>query len=261
MDIPQWQLNLISIAFGLVVGSFVNVIIHRLPRGQSVVRPRSKCPHCEKPIAWYDNFPVLSYFVLGGKCRHCKTSVSIRYPVIELITALLFLAMQLRFGFSWLTVARDWPLAAILVSITFIDLEHRIIPDPLSLGGLGLGLLTSWAVPEVGLVQSLIGAGIGFFAFYAFAWVYWKITGRNGLGGGDIKLLAMVGAFMGPPGVFSTILVSSVLGSTIGILWGLLTRKKGLLTLSIPYGPFLVLGALVYYLLGDLIWLPFTIPT
>jgi leader peptidase (prepilin peptidase)/N-methyltransferase len=149
-----------------------------------------------------------------------------------------------------------------LVAITFIDLEHRIIPDELSWGGMALGLLTSyWDLGMGGFWVSAAGAFLGFGVFYFFAWAYWKLTGRHGLGGGDIKLLGMLGAFLGPYGVFTTILLSSVLGSLFGIVWALATRKGDLMKSSLPFGPFLVVGGLYYYLLGEVLWLPFTIPT
>lgn len=182
------MLHGMSIVFGLIVGSFVNVVVARLPQGQSVVRPRSRCPSCLSPIAAYDNIPLLSYLILRGKCRNCQTRISARYPLIELMTALLFLATEIRFGWSPLLWIRDWPFVAILVAITFIDLDHRLIPDPLSLGGLALGILTCWVNPAqaeaIGWFRSLSGAGLGFGVFFLLAWIYQKISGRAGLGGG-----------------------------------------------------------------------------
>jgi leader peptidase (prepilin peptidase)/N-methyltransferase len=179
--------------------------------------------------------------------------------MIELLTGLLFAAVAHKQGLSiWLPL-RHWPFVAALVAIAFIDLEHRIIPDVLSWGGMGLGLATAWW--DIGLAPAAMGAFIGFGVFYFFAWAYWKATGRNGLGGGDIKLLGMLGAFLGPYGVFTTILLSSILGSVFGLAWAMAARKNDLLKSSIPFGPFLVVGALYYYLLGEVLWLPFTIPT
>jgi leader peptidase (prepilin peptidase)/N-methyltransferase len=247
------------IAFGLLIGSFLNVVIFRLPRNESIVSPGSHCTGCAAAVRWFDNIPVLSYLLLRGRCRKCGAKISVRYPVIELLTSLLFLAAYLRFGPGWLLFIHDWPFVALLIAITFIDLEHRIIPDELSLGGLVLGLATTWAVPDVGFTGSLIGAAAGFGVFYFFAWVYERLTGRSGLGGGDIKLLAMLGAFLGINGVFWTILVSSVLGSLIGIIWAMVSRKGPLMRTAIPYGPFLVIGALYYYFFGD-IWFRFMNP-
>ncbi len=258
---PSWLVHIMSILFGLTVGSFANVLVVRLPRDQSIIRPSSRCPGCKGAIRWWDNIPVVSFLLLGGKCRKCRKPISLRYPLIEVMTAVLFLASEMKFGFNATLVLRDWPFLLSLVVITFIDLEHRIIPDILSLGGLVLGLATCWMVAEPGWIFSILGAFIGFSFFYGLAWAYKKMSGRNGLGGGDIKLLAMLGTFVGPSGVFTTVLVSSVFGSLIGIIIGLRSRKRNLMRMSIPYGPFLVVGALYYYFLGDTVWLQFLTPT
>lgn len=258
--------------FGLIIGSFLNVVIARLPEGRSIVRPGSACGGCGAPIRWHDNVPLLGFALLRGRCRACRAPISLRYPLVETITALLFVTSYLAQGLTPTLFLRDWPLLATLVAVTFIDLDHRIIPDPLSLGGLALALATSWLDPRLGLAGSAAGAAIGFGVFYFFAWAYLRLAGRSGLGGGDIKLLAMLGAFLGPSGVFCVILVSSVLGSVLGIAWALWNRRRSgdgsgaadaadVLGLAIPYGPFLVVGALYYYLLGDWLWLQFTIPT
>jgi leader peptidase (prepilin peptidase)/N-methyltransferase len=261
--------NIFVVVFGLLVGSFLNVVIARLPIRESLVTPPSHCPKCQNQIRWWDNIPVLSYLLLRGQCRQCKTKISIRYPLIELLTAFLFLAASIRFGVTPLLFFRDLPFLALLICITFIDLEHRLIPDSLSLGGLVLGLVTSFFTPGFGIQTALIGAGVGFGFFYAVAWFYVWRTGQSGLGGGDIKLLAMLGSFIGVFGVLTTILVSSVLGSIMGLVWAWSQKSKNavdpvtgssdsLMKVSIPYGPFLVIGALYYYLLGDILWSPFT---
>lgn len=259
--------HLITIALGLVIGSFLNVVVVRLPRELSVVRPRSRCPKCETPLRWHDNIPVVSYFLLLGRCRKCREPISIRYPVIELITALVFLAAKIRFGWGAALFVRDFPFLAILIAVTFIDLEHRIIPDELSLGGLALGMLSSFLDPRIGWSGALAGAALGFGLFYGLAWAYEKFAKRPGLGGGDVKLLAMLGAFVGPMGVLAAIFVSSVFGSVVGIAWGLILKSRGgpgsegsLLTVAIPYGPFLVVGGLYYYFLGHLLWFQSMIP-
>ena len=245
---------------GLIVGSFVNVLIVRMPRRESIVRPGSRCPNCHASIRWYDNLPVLSYLFLRGRCRGCRNPISLRYPVVELLTALLFVAVVQRFGWNFLVPIRDWPFVAILLAVTFIDLDHRIIPDPLSLGGLVLGLATAGWVPGLGWSGALIGGGVGFGVFYGFAWIYERATGRSGIGGGDIKLLAMLGAFLGLQGVFVTILISSVLGSVIGLIWAASQRERSVMKAAVPFGPFLVLGGLCYYFFGDWIWTQIVIP-
>lgn len=231
-----------------------------MPRGESVIRPGSHCPKCEAPLQWRDNIPVLSYLLLMGKCRSCQTEISVRYPVIELLTALLFLAVTVRFQLSPLTIFRDWPFVALMVAITFIDLQHRIIPDRLNIFGAILGLITAPFVPGLGWVQAISGALLGFSFFYGLAWLYWRFAKRSGLGGGDIKFLAMLGLWIGPAGVIVTVLVSSVLGSVIGIIWALALKRSSaqaadskVMQTAIPYGPFLVIGALYFYLVGDLI--------
>lgn len=270
----------LSIAFatalGLILGSFANVTIARLPRGRSIVTPRSHCPRCKKMIAWYDNVPLVSYGLLLGRCRHCKKPISPRYPLVEALVAVVFLAATLRYGLTPLTVLRDFPFLLGLVCILFIDVDHRIIPDEFSLGGMVWGLLTSFAFPWLlpfdspqlserlvtDWMQAFAGAALGFGLFYGLAWTYAKVRGRTGLGGGDVKLLGAVGAFLGVQGVLATVLVSSVTGSVLGILLAVTgsRSKKGFLQLKIPFGPFMVLGAMFYYFLGDLLWLPLVRP-
>lgn len=260
MYLPEWLINFITIASGLIIGSFLNVIVVRLPLKQSVIAPRSHCPICKKNINWWENIPLFSYLYLRGKCSGCNAAISARYPLIEFLTALLFFTCKTKFGWSSALIFHDWPFVSILIAVTFIDLEHRIIPDVLSLGGLGLGLLTSWMILDPGWQNALIGGVLGFISFYALAWIYYRFSGRAGLGGGDIKLLAMIGAFLGPAGVFATVFISSVFGSIIGIIWAFASKQKDMMKLSIPYGPFLVFGALYYYLLGDILWFQFTTP-
>ncbi|MEK6706094.1 MAG: prepilin peptidase [Bdellovibrionota bacterium] len=255
--VPFWLANVSSVVLGLIVGSFVNVIVARMPIGLSIITPGSHCPTCKARIRWYDNIPILSFILLLGRCRACGAVISFRYPTIEFLTAVLFLATNIRFGWSALLFIRDWPFVAVLIAITFIDFEHRIIPDIFSIGGVILGLLTAFFVPELGLFKAVLGAGLGFCVFYGLAMAYQVFSGRAGLGGGDIKLLAMLGAFLGPSGVFTTILIGSVLGSIAGIAWAMVTRKKDVMKVSIPFGPFLVTGGIFHYLLGGFIWLPF----
>jgi len=271
----------ITLIFGLIFGSFANVLIARLPHGKSIVRPASACPNCLEKIRWYDNLPVLSWlFILRGRCRSCRSPIAVRYPMVELLTAILFLACWSRYGWGWALWLRDWPLMVALVCVVFIDLDLRIIPDEISLGGLIYGLLTSFLDPRLDFVGAFLGASVGFGLFYGFAWIYWFLTKRSGLGGGDIKLLAMLGAFLGFRGVLTTILLSSVLGSLIGVLSVLLGRwllkknepnrlqdgthpsqtEPSIMKAAIPYGPFLVIGAIFYHLLGDSAWLQSMIP-
>jgi leader peptidase (prepilin peptidase)/N-methyltransferase len=252
----DWLNDLFVILIGLIVGSFVNVLIHRMPREKSVVKPSSRCPHCQKPIRAYDNIPVLSYLILKGRCRNCHKRISPRYPLVELLVAMLFYLSYKKTGLTLPLLIRDWPFLAAVVAITFIDIDFRIIPDELSIGGTVYGLATSFLVPELGFVKALTGAGIGFGIFYGFAWFYYATSKKSGLGGGDIKFIAAIGAFYGLSAVLTTILMSSLIGSILGISWALLQKKKNVLGTSLPYGPFLVLGVLYHYFLIDF-WRPF----
>jgi len=266
-EASELLINIFVVVVGLFIGSFLNVVIYRVPRDESIAFPGSHCPKCGGAIRFYENIPVLSYLALRGKCRHCKTAIPFRYPLVELLTGLVFLALKIRFGFSYWLFLKDFPFAAILIAVTFIDLDHRIIPDRLSLGGLVWGLVLSFFDPSITVVQSVSGAIAGFTFFYAIAWYYEWRTGKMGLGGGDIKLIAMIGAFIGPLGVLTTIFISSIVGSVFGIVLAVRQKSRpnvlegevpeGLMKYSLPYGPFLVLGGLYYHLLGEILWHPF----
>lgn len=259
---PNAPLAVASVfVFGLLIGSFLNVVIARLPDGRSLIRPRSHCSGCKATLRWYENIPLLSYLALRGKCRSCRTPISARYPLVELMTAALFVAAFRRYGSDAALWVRDFPILASWVAIVFIDLDHRIIPDELSWGGAGLALITAGLVPGLGWLGAFGGFALGFGAFYLLAWGYEAWTGRSGLGGGDIKLLGALGAFLGWSGVLQTILVSSIFGSLIGLLVGATAKGKGeLMKTSVPFGPFLIFGALTYYFFGELSWFQFTTP-
>ena len=260
-ELPQALSLTISGMIGLFVGSFLNVVIVRVPFGQSIVRPGSHCPQCQKAVRWFDNIPVLSFCLLRGRCRNCRASIPARYLLVELLTGLLFLAATVVHGWNPDLILRVWVLVSILVAVTFIDLEHLIIPDGLSLGGLAYGLLTSFLFSSPGWVDSTLGAAAGFLFFYLLAQAYRAYSKQDGLGGGDVKLLAMIGAFLGCQGVWATVLVSSVGGSVIGLGFALITRKREIMKMALPFGPFLVLGALFYVFFGRSLWLPYMTPT
>lgn len=253
---------------GLFVGSFLNVVIFRLPHGRSVVSPRSHCGHCGHVLSWYENIPVLSFLVLKGRCRKCKTKLSWRYPLVEVLTSVLVVASALKYGVSPLWVMRDFFFIAAMIAVVFIDIDHRIIPDEISLGGLVLGLFLSFFQwDELGLLfvwtqafDRFLGAAIGFLIFWGIAAYYEKRTKREGLGGGDIKLLAMQGSFFGIQAVLDTILVSSVIGSIFGLTAALIQRKRSASELgqfSLPFGPFMVLGIFYHYFLANLVAIGF----
>ena len=253
----NYLIPIIVFVFGAVIGSFLNVCIYRIARSKSIVKPNSFCPNCEKPIEFYDNIPVVSYILLGGKCRHCGNKISKRYPFIELLTALLFLMFYRKLGLTFeLFIAVLF--ISLLIVITFIDLDFQIIPDVLSIGGLVAGLILAvfrplflYLDPKFGFLDALYGVLIGGGVLFAIAYGYQLITKREGMGGGDIKLLAMIGAFIGYKGVIFSLISSSALGTIVGI--PLMLAKKKDTKYAIPFGPFLSLGALVYLFKGDVL--------
>ncbi|NIO15984.1 MAG: prepilin peptidase [Deltaproteobacteria bacterium] len=234
--------SLFFFLLGTVMGSFYNVIIHRLPEGRSIVRPPSSCPSCESKIQARDNVPILSYLLLKGRCRNCGVRISSRYPFVELCTGLIFF-LAYRFDGITFLLLRDLLFYSILFVVTFIDIDKRIIPDTLSLGGLVAGFFIvsfllgkGWKFSATGIV---VGGGILYFT----ALIYEGITKREGLGGGDIKLLGMVGAFTGYKGAILTIFIGSVIGTLFGVY--LMVKEKGDLKTAVPFGPFLAGGAVI----------------
>ncbi len=235
-------LLLYSFIFGALIGSFLNVVIFRLPdEAQSVVFPASHCPKCGTDLHWYENIPIFSYLVLRGKCRTCKVPISLQYPVVELCMALLSLALYNKFGFALILPFYFLFLAALLV-IIFIDIHLQIIPDKISLPGILIGFASSFFNPLVSWQESGLGILLGGGILYAVAKGYSLLTGREGMGGGDIKLLAMIGAFLGYQCLLYVIFFSSLTGSIVGIA-AMFQQKKGGQT-RIPFGPFLSLAAL-----------------
>ena len=243
--------------FGTIVGSFLNVCIGRIPNEESVVFPPSHCPKCNASIAFYDNVPLLSYLWLQGKCRACHEGISPRYFVVELLTGLVALALYSRFELSY-TFVVSFVFAAALIVVSFIDLSVRIVPDVISLPGIAVGLVFSVIgyfvftdafeiIPTP--LSSLIGILVGGGFLLATAWIYEKVTGVDGMGGGDIKLLAMIGAFLGWPSIPVTLFVASVLGSVVGV--GLMVATGAGRRLALPFAPFLCSGALIYLFYGE----------
>jgi leader peptidase (prepilin peptidase)/N-methyltransferase len=233
--------------FGTIIGSFLNVCIYRIPAGQSVISPASRCPKCGAAIRWYQNVPVISYLLLRGRCAGCKTRISLRYPLIEALTGLLFVWVWLAFGWQVATPLY-WVFVAALVVITFIDLDHQIIPDVISLPGIVVGFLAALAIPWLPWLDSLLGILLGGGSLFLVAAVYQRLTGQEGMGGGDVKLLAMIGAFLGWKAVLPVIFLGSLAGSLVGVPLMLIKRSDG--KLAIPFGPFLALGAVICLLWG-----------
>jgi leader peptidase (prepilin peptidase)/N-methyltransferase len=242
----------VSAAFlvGACIGSFLNVVIYRLPRGESIVAPRSRCPGCGRQIPAWENIPIVSFIALGGKCAGCGGAIPWRYPAVELLTAAGFAAIFLLDGPGF-TLLRDLLFFSLLIPIVFIDIDHRIIPDELSLGGLAAGILLSF-LPGGDWKGSVAGALLGGGILYATAFLYEKIRGAEGMGGGDIKLLAMIGAFVGWRGAVATIFFGALLGSVGGIL-SMRKGGEGLKT-AIPFGPYLCVAALGARFLGGGFW-------
>ena len=251
--------KLIVFIFGSIVGSFLNVCIHRMPKGESVVWPRSHCPKCQKRIPGYDNIPFISFILLRGRCRFCKERISLRYPLVELLAAFLTLALFVRFGLNYnffLYMVMLWGL----IIATFVDIQHRIIPDEVSVGGMIVGFIMvsitgfmfsplryNFGPLKQSLLGIIVGGGIIYLTGVLFDLVYFKwlkkpaINGETeSMGGGDVKLLAMIGAFMGPQKALLTFFLAPFLGIVIGII-NVVTKKDH----TIPYGPFISLAALL----------------
>lgn len=240
--------NVFSFIFGAVVGSFLNVCIYRIPDNESIIKPLSRCPQCKKPIRFYDNIPIISFLILKGKCRDCGQKISWRYPLVELITGLLALLLFIKFGLS-LQFLAAFVFTAVLIIITFIDLDHQIIPDVLTLPGIPIFLLAGIFIMKVPWHEALIGVLIGGGVLFAIAFVYEKMTKREGMGGGDIKLLGMIGGFFGWKALIFILLMSSLAGAIIGI--ALMIIKKQDMKYAVPFGPFLAAAAVAYIFWGE----------
>ena len=245
--------SLLAGLVGLALGSFLNVVITRLPQGESVWGGRSRCPQCRRPLVWYDNIPLLSYVRLRGRCRSCGAAIPWRYPLVELAGGLMALALWHTFPDKLVLLAYG-PFCLALLALTAIDLEHRLLPDAITLPGAILGLLLSLILPQLSFPAALAGALVGAALFSGIAWLYEKWTGRRGLGGGDVKLLAMIGAFLGVEALPLVILISAGLGILTGLIQvlGQAPGPRGQWrTLSLPYGPFLAVGAWCYLFWGE----------
>lgn len=238
-------------AVGLSIGSFLNVCIYRMPRGESVVSPGSRCTRCGVAIRWYDNVPVVSYIVLSGACRACHAPVSARYVLVEVLTGVVFAAHAFVFEPGVLLAAR-LTLAAILIALFFIDLEHQLLPDLLTLPGLGIALVASVFAPP-GLQASVVGALLGAGILWAIRWGWKRATGVHGMGLGDVKMLAMIGAFLGWQAVWLVLFFASVAGAIVGVTIAVAGggSVKTRMQIKLPFGTFLAVAALVASCWGD----------
>jgi leader peptidase (prepilin peptidase)/N-methyltransferase len=259
----------IALLFGLLIGSFLNVCIYRWPLDLSVVKPRSHCIACRKTIAWYDNIPLVSFVVLGGQCRYCHARISFRYPVVELATGLLFFYWVLTAGLTLLAV-KMCIFTGMLLALVFCDLEERILPDEFTLGGTLVALVFAAFVPvpdvyapallwligvhppeRVGWVlQAALAAALPAFFLWGVGWLYEKVRHREGLGFGDVKLIAMVGAFLGMRNALAAFFIGSLSGSILGYAYIKFTRKDAS-TYELPFGTFLGLAALLFAFAGN----------
>ncbi len=245
--------GLIVFIFGSIVGSFLNVCIYRLPKGESIISPPSHCPHCKKHIPYYYNIPLLSYIYLRGRCRFCRGPISFRYFAVELISALSFLFLFNHFSLSLIFIIMSLLVISLIVA-SFIDLEHELIPDVITLPGLGIGIIISFILPHLqgtgvhllALRKSVLGSVVGAGSIYAIGLLGKAIFKKESMGGGDVKLLAMIGAFVGWEKVLVTFFVAPLFGSVVGIILKLKEKKE-----HIPYGPYLSLAAVISILWGD----------
>lgn len=257
--------------FGLLVGSFLNVVILRLPKRMEwewkrdareileepeiydppppgIVVERSHCPHCKTPLKWYDNIPLFGWLMLGGKCRHCRAPISIQYPLVELLTSLLFLACIWRFGFGWKGFGAML-FTGFLVAMSGIDLRTKLLPDPLTLPLMWLGLIAAVDNLYIPAKPALVGAVIGYLSLWSVWWLFKQLTGKEGMGHGDFKLLAAIGAWTGLQGILPTILLSSLLGALLGSIW-LAVRGQDRAT-PIPFGPYLAIAGWIVFMWGQ----------
>jgi len=232
---------------GAVVGSFLNVCIYRIPEHRSIVFPSSHCPKCRHPIKPWDNIPLVSYLILRGRCRHCEGKISLQYPLVELITAAMALLLFWKFGLS-VKFLFSFIFTCSLIVIAFIDLHHQIIPDLITLPGIPLFFLGAVFFMDIHVREALLGILLGGGILYIIAFVYALLTKREGMGGGDIKLLAMLGAFSGWKSLLFILLLSSSLGALVGITVMIVKGKD--MKYAIPFGPFLALAAVAYIFFG-----------
>jgi leader peptidase (prepilin peptidase)/N-methyltransferase len=252
---PAWLqetpgLTAALIVLGLCLGSFLNVVIHRLPRGLSLRRPRSFCPQCRTPLAWWDNLPLLSYAILRGRCRRCRARIPLRYPLVELSgAACLLLGSAVSAAPSAAAVRCAFLLA--LVVVFFVDLDHRIIPDGITLPGIVLGLAVSPLI-DTSRQDAVIGVLVGMGGLLLVAAVYRAVRGIEGMGGGDFKLAGLLGAFLGWQGVLLSLLFGSLLGALFGM--GVLLSRRGTMRTALPFGSFLAPAAAAVVLYGRDIW-------
>jgi leader peptidase (prepilin peptidase)/N-methyltransferase len=238
--VPPAVLLVFAGAFGAVVGSFLNVLIYRLPLGRSVVWPSSACPHCGRELSWYENVPIVSWLVLRARCRTCRAPISARYPFVEALTAAMFAAAWWQYGPGML-FASQVIFGCMLIVLFAIDLEHHLLPNAITLPGIAVGFVFSAISGEPGWLASLIGIVAGGGSLYAIAEAYYRVRHEEGLGMGDVKMLGMIGAFLGWKLALVTLMMASLAGSLVGLV--LIVSRRGGMKYALPFGTFLALGA------------------
>ena len=238
---------ILAAVLGVCVGSFLNVCIYRLPRGQSLASPPSRCPSCGRGLRWYHNIPVVSWLVLRGRCAHCQAPISMQYPIIELVTALVWVLIVWTTPIGWLLASR-LVLATALIVLFMIDLEHQLLPNRITLPGILVGFAFSFVAPP-GPFDSLLGIVLGGGVLYGIAAAYYLVRKEEGMGMGDVKMLAMVGAFLGWKAVLLTLVLSSFAGAVIGM--AMMALHKGNMRYALPFGTFLAVGALIAMIFGE----------
>ncbi len=243
----MWLAVIFSLV-GAAIGSFLNVCISRIPEGHSIVFPSSRCPRCNHPIRFYDNIPVISFLLLGGKCRDCGERISYRYPLVELFTAVFAWLLFRKYGMTPAYPA-VFLFVCTLIVITFIDLDHQIIPHVLTLGGIPVFAVLAVLFLGLSAIDAFLGIMIGAGSLYFDAVYYEALTGREGMGGGDVNLLAMLGAFMGWKSLLFILLVSSLLGTVVGV--ALILGKGKDMRYAVPFGPFLCAAAVIHLFFGE----------
>lgn len=265
----DWIAPVFAFVFGALVGSFLNVVIARVPRGMSVVRPRSRCPGCERPIRWYENVPILSWLLLRGRCAGCREAISPRYPLVELAGGLLALACLRQFGLTpWAAAA--FAFLAALLALTYIDLDHWLLPRSITIPFIAVGIAVSWLPGGPGLLPSALGALAGFAAFVLLGFVAERLLKKEAIGGGDVWLFAMIGAWLGVGALLPVALLASLQGAIAGIVLMAFAKRSGRETAApppkatgdeeldawepppgaLPFGPFLSLGAAEFLFFG-----------
>ncbi len=238
---------LFALLLGLIIGSFLNVCTVRLPHDESVVAPRSHCRSCKNPLAWYDNFPLISYVVLRGRCRTCTENFSIRYPLVEALTGLLFV-LVVAAGIPPRETVLDLVIVSALVVVTFIDIDYFIIPDQITWPSILIAPAAAFVVGHITVRDSVTGILLGGGMLWAFAWTYEKVRGHEGMGLGDVKLLAMIGGLQGWQAPLFSLMAGAIVGSTVGLI--LMVARGRRFDMEIPFGPFLAFGSILYMLAG-----------